>query len=263
MTLTRHNVGANHYYTDTMPDGDEIKVPNVTGILNNGIPKSGLSWWAAGQAAEYAVEHWDELGDVGTLEKIKRIQGAARAETSKAAGKGQEIHRLAERLLHGEPVDKPEGLEGYIESCVRFLDEYEIEPVLSECAVINRAVPYAGTLDLVGDMLGQRWLLDWKTGKSVYAETALQLAAYSHAEFYLEEKREQPVAELGIERGAVVHLRADGFDVYPMDISQRTYSLFRYVAVVAAWCSWDKETGAKIDKLKGKALLPPSARRAS
>lgn len=263
MTLVRHNVGSNHYYTDTLPDGDEIRVPSVTTILSDGIPKSGLVAWSAGLAAEYAVEHWDELGSVGTLEKIKRIQGAARAERSKAAGKGTTIHRIAEKLLHGESVPIPEGLEGYVEACVRFLDEYEIEPVLSETAVVNRSVPYAGTLDLVGDMLGQRWLLDWKTGKSVYPETALQLAAYARAEFYLEEKREQPLAEIGIERGAVVHLRSDGFDVYPMDISQRSYSLFRYVAVVAQWCGWDKENGSKIDQLKGAALLPPSARRAS
>jgi len=257
MTIVRRNVGLNHYYVDVLDDGTEVKVQGVTTILGDGIPKGGLTSWAAEQAAQYAITNWDDLGAMGLLERAKAIQFAWKEERDAAAGRGTQIHAIAQKLLHGEKVPIPEGLEGHVESCVKFLDQYEVEPVLSETAIVNRSVGYAGTLDLVADMIGHRYLLDWKTGKRVYAETALQLAAYARGEHYLDEGHEQPLADIGIQRAAVVHLRADGFDVYPMTITEPVFTLFRHVAYVARWVKWDKDTRlAPMDRYKGKALQP-------
>ena len=169
--------------------------------------------------------------------------------------RGTTVHALAERLQRGEQVEKPPGLEGHIEACVRFLDDYDLQPVLAEAAVLHRANPlYGGTLDLVGDMLRQRWLIDWKTLKSgVYAETALQLAAYAHADIYVDATgAEQPVADLGIERGAVVHLRADGYDVVPMEIGDEPWLVFRHAAYMAHWLHWVKGQPTRLDGFQGQ-----------
>ena len=262
MTIVRRNAGLNHYYVDVLEDGTEVKVPGVTTILSDGIPKGGLTSWAAEQAAQYAISNWESLSGMKLLERAKAIQFAWKEERDAAAGRGTQIHQIADQLIHDRPVTIPEGLEGHVEWCVRFLNTYEPEPVLTETAIVNRAVGYAGTLDLVADMLGHRYLIDWKTGKNVYAETALQLAAYARGEHYLDDaKVERPLADIGIQRAAVVHLRADGFDVYPMTISEPVFVLFRHVAYVARWVKWDKDTRlAPIDRYKGKALQPAAAR---
>ena len=270
MTFVRRNVGLNHYYVDVLdqpvtgPDGveiTEVKVPGVTTILSDAVPKSGLVSWAAKEAASYAVEHWDELAGEKLLTRADRIATAWRGERDAASGRGQLIHKLAERLQRGDQVDIPDGLEGHVESCVRFLDQYDVEPILAEFAVVNRSVGYAGTGDLLCDMLRHRWLLDWKTGKSVYAETALQLAAYRYAEHYLDERKvEQPMEPLGIERAAVVHLRADGFDLIPMRADENTFKLFRHLAYISRWLHRTQDGrgqwGSRLDALMLPAMQP-------
>ena len=258
MTIKRRNYGNGHGYFEVDADGNETKIPGVTTLLSDGIPKGGLTNWAAGEAAQHAITHWDELSKLGLLDRAKAIQFAWQRTRDAAAGKGTRIHTIAEQAAAGHEVDIPEGLEGHIEACIKFLDQYDFQPVISEATVINRAVPYAGTLDAVGDMLGHRYLIDWKTGKSVYAEAALQLNAYANAEHYLgPDGAEHPVAELGIERAAVVHLRADGFDVYPMVLTEQAFNLFRHVALVGRWVKWDKDTrSARVDMFMGRPLSP-------
>ena len=48
----------------------------------------------------------------------------------------------------------------------------------TEVAMVDRTRRFGGTADLVGVIDGVPIMLDYKTGKSVYAETSVQLAAY-------------------------------------------------------------------------------------
>lgn len=260
MTVKRRNHGTGHSYYDVDEHGHEHKLDGVTTLLRDGIPKGGLTSWAAEQAATYAIEHWDELAPLPLLERGKEIQWAWQRERDRLAIRGQEIHALAERLTHGEEVDVPDELEAHVEQCIKFLDQYKVRPVVTETVVVNRSIGYAGTLDLVADLAGPRaggrYLIDWKTGRSVYPETALQLAAYAHAEHYVTlDGAERPVAELGIQRGLMVHLRADDFDVYPMRIDELAYRVFRHVAYVARWVRWDRDTRTSpLDAFKASPL---------
>jgi hypothetical protein len=257
--IRRINSGGGHSYFDVDDQGTERRLDGVTTLLGNAIPKNGLTNWAAGEAASYAVEHWDELAPLPLLKRADEIRYAWKRELGRASLKGTEIHNLAERLSSGEQIDVPDNYEAHVEQCVKFLDKFEPQPVVTEAVVVNRAVGYAGTLDMVADMLGHRYLIDWKTGKSVYAEAALQLAAYAHAEHYLDGGVERPVAELGIQRGAVVHLRADGYDVYPMRIDEAAFMVFRHAAYMARWVTWNRDTGSKLDSFKSPPLRLDSA----
>jgi magnesium-transporting ATPase (P-type) len=61
-----------------------------------------------------------------------------------------------------------------------------------------------------------RALYDWKSGKAIYTGAAWQMNAYGHAEFHGLDGHEHPVSELGIEAAYGVHIRPDGYDVYPL-----------------------------------------------
>lgn len=210
MTLRRIATARGHRYTlDGRP------VPGVTTLLGAGYPKPWLGYWAAKTAAEYAAANLDTLAALPDEESVvAAVKQSPWSHRDRAAGRGTEIHALAEKAVHGEEVEKPDGLEGYIDGYVRFLDAWQPEPVLTERPVANRKWWYAGTFDAVLLLpSGERILADWKTGKGVYGESAMQLAAYRAAEFYLDaDASEQPMPE--VDSLAVVHITPTGTDLY-------------------------------------------------
>ena len=231
MTIKRKNHGRNHSYWDVHDDGTETKVPGVTTILGDAIPASTSPCWAAAESASYAIENWDELTRTPVGKRYEAIKAAPWTNLTKAGAKGTEIHELAEQLLHGNKVEVPPEHAAYVDSCVTFLDAWGAVPVISEATVINRTVGYAGTLDLVARMRGETWLLDWKTGKGVYADSTLQLVGYARAEHYLgDDGEEHHMSSLEIDRAGIVHLRDDGYDVYETDISEIVWLAFRHAA---------------------------------
>ena len=143
-------------------------------------------------------------------------------ERDAAANRGTEVHKLAEKLVKGEAIEVPPELSGYVDSYVQFLDDWQPKPVLVEATVANLRWGYAGQLDLVADLPnGERAVMDLKTSKGVYPETSLQCAAYRHAEIYLDgNDQELQLADLGITAAYVVHVRADGYSVHPLDVSE-------------------------------------------
>ena len=108
-----------------------------------------------------------------------------------------------------------------------------LRPVVVEGVCGHRKHRWMGTFDLIADMAGQRWLLDLKTTRSgIFGETALQLAAYRHAEFYLDaDGNEVPMPD--VERVGAVWCRADGYDVIPVVADGGTYRMFQYAQMVA------------------------------
>jgi len=162
---------------------------------------------------------------------LKEVPWAAR---DRAAVRGTEVHGLGEQLLRGEEVEVPEHLAGHVESYVRFLDEWKPEPILIEAPVGHRRWRYAGTLDMVVRLPdGRQVLADIKTSASgIWPETAYQLAAYRHAEVYLDaDGREQPMVP--VDAGYAIWVRADGYDVIPVECGERVFRDFLHIAWVA------------------------------
>jgi hypothetical protein len=220
-----------HHYEDAT--GRHI--PGVTTLIDKGIPKPALIRWGMNTTAEYAVNNWADLDALPVADRLKELKGAAYADRDRAAKRGSEIHGLAERLAHGEAVETPPEIAGHVDAYVAFLDEHEPEGVLAEVAVVNYTIGYAGTLDLIADMQGQRWLLDIKSTRSgVYGETALQLAGYRYAEKYVDaEGVEQDMPE--VDRCGVVWVRADGYDLVPVEADPAVFLEFRYAMRIARW----------------------------
>lgn len=217
-----------HFYQDAKGQ----KIPGVTTILNEGLPKPALINWAANATAEAAVNRWDELGQMGPADRLKILKAARYEDRDAAAKRGTEVHALAEKLMHGREINVPDELRGHVESYVRFLDDWNPVPVLTEATVVNYSIGYAGTLDMVFDCRFGRVLADIKTTRSgIYGETALQLSAYRYAEVYLTADTETDMVD--VDDTWAIWVRADGFSVIPVNTSKAVFDDFRRVAATS------------------------------
>lgn len=233
---------------------DGKPVQGVTTLLKKGVPAPALVGWGIRSVAEYAADHLDRLYEMQPMGReaiVAALKQSPYAERDKAANRGTEVHALAEKLVRGQEVEVPDVLAGHVEAYVRFLDEWQPDPVLVEFTGANRQWWYAGTGDLVADMDGDRWLLDLKTAKGVYGENALQVDAYRNFEFHLAaDGTEQPMPE-GITRLGVVHVRADGYDVVPLQSDGDPFKTFLHAAFVA-------KREDQIKAYVGAPLTPPT-----
>lgn len=236
-------------------DGD--KVDGVTTVISNGIPKPALKAWGERTVAEFAIANLDMVTElVGRDEPdaaIQLLKGAPFRNTDKAARRGTEVHRLAEQIIRGEEIEVPEELVGHVDSYIDFLDDWQVTAILVEAVVGNREHRWMGTCDLVADLAdGHRWLLDLKTTRSgIFGETALQLAAYRRAEFYLDtDDTERPMP--AVDKVGAVWVRADGYDLVPVDASPATYRTFRHAQQIARWQQVTSKAAV------GDVLQPPT-----
>lgn len=252
MSIRRVDRGKSHHYVDT---DTGARVPGVTTILGDGIPKPALINWAASATIDYAIDNWDNLSAKAPSVRSKELSGARYAVKDAAANRGTQVHNLAEKLVHGDRVAIPDGLDGHVQSYVRFLDEFDVRPVLVERTLYSATHGYCGTFDLIADLLDPddpepnaelrqrvRWLLDIKTNRSgIFGETALQLAAYRYADVWIDEANdtEEPLPD--VERTGAIHVRADGYSLVPVEAGPVQFRQFLYAAQVAQFVNTSRE----------------------
>ncbi len=225
----RRQYGSGHTYTlDGVP-----RIKGATTMMRGlkGPPESYYMETAAG----YAVDNWDRLTALPPSERLKDIAGAAKRRFTAAGIKGTAIHRLAEQLIRGDEMPVPDDIRGHTEACIQFLDDYHLEPLLVEPALFSRKHQYAGSADFFATATKPhhsepiRVLGDYKTAASgPWGSVAFQLSAYRYADFYLDgDGAEQPVPE--VDECWAVWLRADGYDVYPIDTSPHILRQLLYI----------------------------------
>ena len=220
-------------------DAERTSVRGVTTWIDKGKPKPALINWAANTTAEGALDRWDELGELPPAQRLATLKGIRYAEKDLAANRGTEVHRIGEALVRGEAVDVPTELYGHATAYSKLLDEFKVEPVHVEFSVGHYAATYAGTGDLIAwftlPRIGRKLLLvDLKTNRSgIFAETALQLAAYRYAEVMLEddEHPERPMPE--VDGTAAIHITPSGAELIPVTTNTDVFNAFRYVQQVA------------------------------
>lgn len=206
----RPRAGREYVWPSTPPY--ELAVPSVTSILAAGLPKPALQYWAARSVAEFAYDHadgWRGLPREAAIDLLKRAPYRA---TSSRAGAGSAVHQAIDRHLKqvsGNALADEE--RGLYEAALAFLSNYEPDVLHSEVTVYSRRHLYAGTADILARIGGVPTVIDFKTGKAVYPEYAIQLASYAFADFAADGDRERPLDELGPFRsGIIVRLSNDG-----------------------------------------------------
>lgn len=192
---------------------------------------------------------------------LRWVKGAADRHRDAAAERGSAVHDQAEALVlqhareasrlhleHDAIAPWPAELEGYQRAFVSWVDDYAPEFLAAEASVFNRAQAYAGTLDAIArihlpDGSSLVPVIDYKSGKAVYAEVALQLAAYARGEFV---GAPDGVTELPlpvVDAGAVLHLRADGtYQFRLVRIDDVVFSAFLFGREVFRWLDETSKT---------------------
>lgn len=208
---------------------DGKSVPGATTILGV-LDKPALTKWAARTVAEFVADNPDGVGvlrEMGREPMIAALKEVPWQRRDDAAARGTSFHIYAEQIMQGQIATVPESLVPLVESALDFAEKWDIRPVLLEAAVGSREHRYAGTLDMVADHNhGPRAIFDWKSGKKIYPECAFQLNAYAFAEFHGLNGDEHPMADLGIQAAYGVHIRSDGWDVYPLEYGPHVHDEF-------------------------------------
>jgi len=236
---------------------------SVTTILGNGLPKPAIAGWQARTIAEYAVANHRQLSAMleavrvrvtpeGTYlvtdpdavaAAVEWLKGSPWRESSRKMDLGSTVHAEAEAYVLETPRPEPgEIVAPYVASFRHFLEDFAPEYEATEATVFNLAEGYAGTLDAIVRVAGRSLVVDYKTGKDIYADVALQLAAYAHAEqVLLDDGTTHPMPK--VDGAAALHLRpydpslpADrGYALVPVDIGPAVWDAFRYVRETFRW----------------------------
>jgi hypothetical protein len=182
-------------------DSGGRKLPSVTTILG-ALAKPALIGWAAKEerraviASSYAVyEETVSSGggtpvDFATWEQdVNLMLGPQKAHQKlmrEAAEIGTDVHAYIEatlrRELHpDEPLpEDPTHLK--VQECIDkwwdWRQETNLKPVAIEKRVASQDYGFAGSLDLLAEVDGELAVIDFKTGKAIYAEAYLQNIAY-------------------------------------------------------------------------------------
>jgi hypothetical protein len=169
-------------------------VQGVTTLLKV-INKPALVGWSAKMAGEYVLANLRPgvpLNDVEIKQLAEGAKSAHRVRTEKAADVGSLAHQWCEDYVKGLKPATPvhEDLRAITDAFLRFLDEYDIEPIRAERKLYSRNLKAAGTTDLIAMFQGGLAILDYKTSASgIWNEAFIQLGAYST--MYAEETGQQ------------------------------------------------------------------------
>jgi PD-(D/E)XK nuclease superfamily protein len=181
-------------------DGDEEPYVSVTHALSC-IAKPALINWAANQERALVMDAAADLyldlvkaqpmgrpTFLATLQGRLSKQKAHQKELAKAGEIGTQVHALIEWNLRRELGQKvgpePRVVDNAQWAFMAYQDwaqSVSLKPLFIEQVVFSRTHKYAGTMDLLAEVHGAVTLVDFKTGKAVYAEAHLQNVAYQAA----------------------------------------------------------------------------------
>lgn len=133
------------------------------------------------------------------------------------------IHLSLEKHIKGGQEDNVP-FPSYVESWKKFLNELSVLPLEIEKYI--RTEHYQWTIDLIGEIEGEKWVLDWKTWwiAQTILETKKEGAKYKKN--YWKLKKAQLQLSLyayseGIEKIGVVELLETGYKFHKLDIIQK------------------------------------------
>jgi hypothetical protein len=204
------------------------RVPGVT-TCTGVLAKPALYGWYAEQAASWAANNPDQLTALGHQDFIAMAKAAPNRVRDAAGGVGRDLHAHAEKLAStGEAPDVPDSDLAMVVQAADFLDAMGAQTVVAERAVYHDTFRYAGRLDLIAEIRGSIWLLDFKTGASgVWPEMALQQSAYRFATHMqgatpdADDEEMPPISHVGI-----VWIRPDGWQLVPVKADRDTWQAF-------------------------------------
>lgn len=254
-------------YYDIVPNDPFASVTNILGIVN----KPALIPWAAKMERIMVVQAAKELYKEGVAQGLTedayitileaRIgkQRASQRELEAAGEIGSQAHAMIEWTLRkamGQQVGpQPKICDAAQWAFMAYEDwakKVALRPIRIEQVVYSMQHKYAGTMDLLAwvadaNDLAHKTLIDFKTGKAIYAEAYLQTAAYRRA-----------IMEMGlddVEAGMIVRLPKVESDpkFEAVEVPDLEGNFRAFLAALDLW-RWQQEREveyrAKIEALK-------------
>lgn len=225
---------------------------SVTTIIKNGLPAPALKEWGMTEVAKFAVANHAQIAAMlhsvrlakasdglyivsdpdAVAAAVSWVRGAPYRESSRKADLGSAVHGLIESHILGVPP--PEIAEELRPRMARFAEwEAEFKPdyIAAETTVFSDRESYAGTADIFARVSGRTLILDAKSGKDVYPDAGLQIAAYAHADFVgLTDGTDAPLPVF--DGGAVLHLTDEAWAFVPVRIDDDIFRAFLFVREV-------------------------------
>ncbi len=128
---------------------------------------------------------WNKNVLVAWANKLGLNGQEARKFVDDKAAIGSLAHAFVLAEHKGEQPDTADYTANQIELAKNCLKSYyewvkgkKIEPILVEAMLVDEDLRYGGTPDFYGNVDGVPTLLDYKTGRGIYAEYTIQVAAY-------------------------------------------------------------------------------------
>ena len=256
--------GATDTYERYYKIGDYEAMPSVTTVLEM-INKPALRDWKMNKALDYIQNkykkrHWISTAPWIQYPNSKKAQSfSTKVKTSwrdalaslrrsaklhpdrvrdQAGDIGTEIHEAIAAELQGELwTSDSQEVHTAMQSYRMWREDSTVEPIWTEQTSLEYG--YAGSADLVGMDGSKLVVLDWKTGRGVYNEAGLQVAAYSHC---IEELTGETVDEC-----RVVHLDklTPGWSEHRVKDWRRSFNGF--LSALNIWKLWHAEVFHPID----------------
>lgn len=247
-------------------DGDPEPYVSVTHALSC-IAKPALINWAANQERNLVMDAAADLyldlvkaHPMGRPVFLATLQGrlgkqkAHQKELAKASEIGTQVHALIEWNLRrelGQAVGpEPRVLDNAQWAFMAWQDwaqSVNLKPLFIEQIVFSRTHKYAGTMDLLAEVNGAVTLVDFKTGKAIYAEAYLQNVAYQVA--LMEMNHTAPTAGLILR---LPKIQTDpAFETSTVPPADSLYPCF--LSVLQVWKWWHEQEVAYQEKRKVSA----------
>jgi hypothetical protein len=186
------------------------------------------------------------LDSVGPEGFIKAVTSRSAWKNDEAKDMGSRIHELTELLDAKKdtgPMTPTEALR--VEHYRTWRDASGWDLKVREAVLVNPELGFGGTLDILArDRDGRSVLADIKTGKGVYKESILQLAAYGLATFIQPEGASTVSRMPKVDRYAILHVTAKGVREIEIPIGDEDRSAFLACMDLTRWS----------DSQKGRAL---------
>lgn len=282
--------GARYYVIE----GNDNPLPGVTSVLKMKASE-GLIHWAANESAEYAVRAirdgvptFDVEGHIFSLEQLCRVAPDVAYDSIKkarfrrnkiAVDKGNDAHDTVERVAFmsldelRDAYAEAQRTQGQafslnpwaIAAWGAFVKRFNVVVLHSEVTCVSRN-GHVGTCDLIVEM-DTPWLdvergvviMDTKTGKGVYPEVAMQLAAYRYSDTIVTPLGEgfNYIDVPKVDGAAVFWPNEVDWSLIPVSADERDYEAFLALLTVF---EWDKGAAKKA---LGKAVVGRKSRKAT
>lgn len=217
-----------HWFTDAQ--GKYIpSVSTIASGFNEAHKLKMLMKWAVNKDIDYVQNNLDTK-DIHTI--LQEARTYHDVYTQQKADIGTATHNWIENYIKGKTVPFPTdpNVVSAIQGFMSWVDKCNVKFLESEIKVYSQTLNVAGILDGIAQIGDKVYLIDFKTGKSIYKSNKVQLAGYKllYEEMYKKK----------IDYMLLIHLDTENGKFKAIEVPEKGVSeVFIYLTKVNNWFS--------------------------